>query len=504
MPGMGPPPPPMSGMGPTPPPMSGMGPPPPLMPGMGPPPPPMSGMAPPPIVHTAVPKSVELPYGLKPKRKWDVEAPTKRAIWKTITPEKMTDKSFWIQVKEEELASPEILKGLSDKFTTKSVVKKTTTVEGPSTISKKKIKELKILDGKSAQNISILLGGLLKQYTYEDIKRSILRCDESVLTSSILQLLLSYLPSADQLKKFQEIKSQYNELTGAEQFSVTISEIKRLQPRLKSLSFKMQFNETINEVKPAVVAAIAACEEIKESKKFAKILELVLLVGNYMNTGSRNAQAFGFEISFLPKLVNTKDSENKMTLLHYLASTIESKFPDLISFDEELGHVDSACRISVENIQKTLMQIGTSIKHLQTDLTNSKVLQDEEDKFYEVMEQAHKDNLQIREAEDRARNAKELKEKAEKEREAKKMLVDMNSTKTQEGVMDSLLEALQTGSAFTREQRPKRTRAKPKARGYPKHIVNSQINRALSNQQPTKKTPSNDIPRTTQYYDGLD
>nr|CAD7407354.1 unnamed protein product [Timema cristinae] len=280
--------------------------------------------------------------------------------------------------------------------------------------------------------------------------------------------------------------------------------------------------------KQAVVAAIAACEEIKESKKFAKILELVLLVGNYMNTGSRNAQAFGFEISFLPKvsdfinyipffLANTKDSENKMTLLNYLASTIESKFPDLISFDEELGHVDSACRISVENIQKTLMQIGTSIKHLQTDLINSKVLQDEEDKFYEVMEpfsteaqdqfdtlqkmfknmekiysdlsefyvfdkqkysmeelfldiktfkdafiQAHKDNLQIREAEDRARKAKELKEKAEKEREAKKMLVDMNSTKTQEGVMDSLLEALQTGSAFTREQRPKRTRAKPK------------------------------------------
>nr|CAD7199546.1 unnamed protein product [Timema douglasi] len=224
--------------------------------------------------------------------------------------------------------------------------------------------------------------------------------------------------------------------------------------------------------KQAVVAAIAACEEIKESKKFAKILELVLLVGNYMNTGSRNAQAFGFEISFLPKLANTKDSENKMTLLNYLASTIETKFPDLISFDEELGHVDSACKISVENIQKTLMQIGTSIKHLQTDLTNSKVLQDEEDKFYEVMEQAHKDNLQIREAEDRARRAKELKEKAEKEREAKKMLVDMNSTKTQEGVMDSLLEALQTGSAFTREQRPKRTRAKPKGSVRPAVITN--------------------------------
>jgi len=51
-----------------------------------------------------------------------------------------------------------------------------------------------------------------------------------------------------------------------------------------------------------IVAAAAACEEVKSSKKFAQILELILLVGNYMNTGSKNGQAFGFEISFLPKV----------------------------------------------------------------------------------------------------------------------------------------------------------------------------------------------------------
>jgi len=51
-----------------------------------------------------------------------------------------------------------------------------------------------------------------------------------------------------------------------------------------------------------IVAATEACEEVKASKKFAQILELILLVGNYMNTGSKNGQAFGFEISFLPKV----------------------------------------------------------------------------------------------------------------------------------------------------------------------------------------------------------
>ena len=51
-----------------------------------------------------------------------------------------------------------------------------------------------------------------------------------------------------------------------------------------------------------IVAATAACEEIRDSKKFAKLLELVLLVGNYLNSGTKNAQAVGFEISYLPKV----------------------------------------------------------------------------------------------------------------------------------------------------------------------------------------------------------
>lgn len=70
----------------------------------------------------------------------------------------------------------------------------------------------------------------------------------------------------------------------------------------------------------------------------------------------------------------------------------------------------------------------------------------------------------MREAEDKVRRAREAREKAEQERaqrvERKRALVDMNADQTQEGVMDSLLEALQTGSAFSREQRQKRPRTR--------------------------------------------
>ncbi|XP_024878050.1 protein diaphanous isoform X2 [Temnothorax curvispinosus] len=514
MPGMTcPPPPPMPGSkGPPPPPMPGMGggPPPPPMPGMGPPPPPMMGgfSPPPPAVQV-------LPHGLKPKKKWEVDVPLKRANWKAILPHKLTQKCFWTKVQEDRLASPEILDGLAQKFASKPSGKRMDDVVDKSAPTKK-VKDLKVLDSKAAQNISILLGGTLKHMPYVEVKRCLFRCEGPVISDNILQGLIQYLPPPDQLSKLQMYKDQYDDLTEAEQFCVTISTIKRLLPRLRSLSFMLRYEELVQDIKPDIVAATAACEEVKSSKKFARILELILLLGNYMNSGSKNGQAFGFEISFLTKLTSTKDIDNKQTLMHYLVDTIERKFPECLSFVEELAHVDRASRVSLENVQRTLRQMETNIRNLEQDLTNAKVPQCDEDLFadvmrpfakkaresYEVLQnmfknmdtlytdiseffsfdkqkytieeffgdiktfkddflQSQREIMKLKEGEEKQRRAREAREKAEVEKAAraarKRALVDMNAHETQEGVMDSLMEALQTGSAFSRpDQRRKR------------------------------------------------
>ncbi|XP_031331598.1 protein diaphanous isoform X3 [Photinus pyralis] len=532
MPGaIGPPPPPMPGAGiPPPPPMIGTGPPPPPMPmggGGPPPPPPPFGVPPPPFGAPPLPMGMVplpglanpdlLPHGLKPKKKWEVTGPLKRANWKAILPNKMSDKSFWVKVQEEKLASPDILDGLAQKFSSKAPKKMDDEVvdRAYTTGSLKKVKELKVLDGKVAQNISILLGGSLKHMPYDDIKKCILICDNTVLTQSILEQLIQYLPPSDQLAKLQQYKDSYDQLTEAEQFCVKLSEIKRLLPRLKSLSFREHFPEMVSDSKPDIVAGTAACDEVKKSKKFAKLLELILLLGNYMNTGSKNAQTFGFEISFLTKLTGTKDIHNKSTLLHYIVETVERKFPELLNFYDELPHIDKASRVSLDVIQKTLKQMDSSIKNLETDLANNKQPQSGDDKFFETMDSfakeardqylvmqnmskkmetlytdlseyyvfdkqkyvleefftdlktfkdsfilAHKDNEREREIDEKNRKAKLAREKAEKEKQEraarKRAIIDMNPSETQEGVMDSLLEALQTGSAFSREQKRKR------------------------------------------------
>ncbi|VVC38770.1 Diaphanous autoregulatory (DAD) domain,Formin, GTPase-binding domain,Armadillo-like helical,Formin, FH3 [Cinara cedri] len=505
---------------PPPPPMPGcpIPPPPPAMPGFGPPPPPpMPGMMggaprpPPPLTNLAM----QLPPGLKPKKQWAVEG-LKRANWKSIIPQKVSDKCFWARVQEENLASNDILQGLTEKFSSKPAKKiienSTDKLNNP-----KKVRSLQVLEPKASQNLSILLGGSLKHLSYADVKRGVLRCDDTILKGNVLDQLINYLPPQDQLKKLKDLNCGYENLVESEQFAVTMGDIKRLLPRLKSLNFRQHFPEMVQDIKPAIIAGTAACEEVKSGVKFNKILELVLLFGNYMNSGSRNGQAYGFEISFLPKLASIKDVENKSSLLHYLVDIVEKNHPDLITFGDELTHCDRAARISMDVIQKTLRIMDTSLRNLDLDLANnfSKQKCNEEDLFSEVMTpfakeaksqfellqnmykkmEALYDNLadyyvfdkskytleelfndlktfkdcfydyqrenhKQREAEEKSRRARDAREKLEKEKKErlarKNALVDINGDHTQEGVMDSLFEALQTGTAFSRDQRRRR------------------------------------------------
>ena len=76
-----------------------------------------------------------------------------------------------------------------------------------------------------------------------------------------------YLPSPDQLKRLKEHEDHYDELAEAEQFAISLADIKRLVPRLKSLKFQLHYPELVQDCKPDIVAATAACEEVNHLLK---------------------------------------------------------------------------------------------------------------------------------------------------------------------------------------------------------------------------------------------
>ena len=483
-----------------------------------PPPPPPLGSGPPlppPPFGGFQPLTPQLPPGLKPKKVYKHDFPIKRANWRKITPTKISEKSFWVDTNEDALASEDIFDGLSSKFTSdpRSTSKKVKNDEHTDKLGTvRKTKELKVLDSKAAQNLMILLSS--SKVTAEELADHILSMNEEHLTDAIIQQLIKYMPTPQQLTRLEEFRNDFNNLYEAEQFALTLGSIKRLEARLKSTCFKIKFNELIQDIKPDIVTATAACEEVKKSKRFATILKLILLVGNYMNSGSRNGQAFGFEISFLPKLISTKAYDNRTTLLHFLTEIVENKHPDCINFYEDIHHVDRASRVSPEQIVKNLNSMRKSISDVEVDLRNFKPHNDK-DRFgtvmttflkdakeqFELLEsmyakldrlyndlgqfyvfepktytldeffgdiktfkdqfiESYKENLKIREEEEKKRRAKEAKNRAEKEkaeRQLKKLpLVDIE--KDQEGFMDSLIKTLETGSAFAQKTRRRQQR----------------------------------------------
>ncbi|XP_072288451.1 protein diaphanous homolog 1-like [Eucyclogobius newberryi] len=255
--------------------------------------------------------------------------------------------------------------------------------EDKKNVQKKKVKELKVLDGKSAQNLSIFLGSF--RLPYEEIKNAILEVNEKILTESMVSNLIKQLPGPEQLSVLAEMKDEYDDLAESEQFGVVMSSVKKLTPRLQAILFKLQFEEQLNNIKPDVVSVAAACEELTKSQSFSKLLQITLLVGNYMNSGSRNGKAFGFSISYLCKLRDTKSADLKMTLLHFLAEVCQEQYPDVMTFPDELIHIEKASRVSAETIQKNLELMGRQIKSLQKDLETFPPPQSDKDQFAQTL-----------------------------------------------------------------------------------------------------------------------
>lgn len=464
----------------------------------------------------------------------------KRLNWSKIRPCEMSETCFWIMANEDRYENPDLLAKLALTFGSKKLAKKEEEELEEKKSIKKRIKELKVLDPKIAQNLSIFLGSF--RIPYQEIKRMVLEVDEEKLTEPMIQNLVKHLPEQEQLNALVRFKNEYPSLSEPEQFGVVMSGVKRLRPRLNAILFKLQFEEQVNNIRPDIMAVNAACEEIRKSKSFSKLLELVLLMGNYMNSGSRNAQSYGFDLSSLCKLKDTKSSDQKKTLLHFLAEISEERFPDVLKFVDDWQHVDKASRVSAENLEKNLKQMERQLLQLEKDLETFPPTEDMHDKFVtklssfskqareqyqklvimhnnmstfyqnlvefyvidskktsaeelftdmsnfrSVFMQAVKENVKRREAEEKQRRVKIAKEKAEREKlerqqKKKQRLLEMNTESDETGVMDSLLEALQSGAAFRdrrkRAPRPKENLKAPLERSRSRQNINFSSTRA--------------------------
>lgn len=77
------------------------------------------------------------------------------------------------------------------------------------------------------------------------------------------------------------------------------------------------------------------------------ILQTVLTVGNALNGSSFRGGARGFQLEALLKLKETKTAKatpDCPTLLHYIAKVLLRSDPSMVTFIEDMPHVEAAAR----------------------------------------------------------------------------------------------------------------------------------------------------------------
>lgn len=83
-------------------------------------------------------------------------------------------------------------------------------------------------------------------------------------------------------------------------------DIPRYDERLESMLFKLRFDKEQEDLNKSLNIVKMATEQVSNSKKLAKILEVVLKLGNFLNGGTARGGIYGFRLDALLKLATIK------------------------------------------------------------------------------------------------------------------------------------------------------------------------------------------------------
>uniref|UniRef100_A0ACD5V007 Uncharacterized protein n=1 Tax=Avena sativa TaxID=4498 RepID=A0ACD5V007_AVESA len=175
-----------------------------------------------------------------------------------------------------------------------------------------------ILDPKKAQNLAISLKAL--SVSAEEVCCAVKEGNE--LPSDLIQTLIRWVPSSDEELRLRLYTGELSQLGPAEQFLKAIIDIPYIYQRLDALLFMSILPEEASNVTQSFAALEVACEELRNSRLFLKLLEAVLKTGNRMNVGTFRGGAQAFKLDTLLKLSDVKGTDGKTTLLHFVVQEI--------------------------------------------------------------------------------------------------------------------------------------------------------------------------------------
>ncbi|KAM4584895.1 FH2 domain-containing protein 1 [Odontesthes bonariensis] len=249
--------------------------------------------------------------------------------------------------------------------------------------------EISILDSKRGMNVGIFLKQFKKsnRSIVEDIQRG----EGKVYGAELLKDLLKLLPDPEEIKKLQAFKGDPDKLTLVDSFMYLLTQVPQFEVRIEAMVLCEEFIPCCATMGREIDVVHIATKELMSCEELHAILHLVLQAGNIMNAGGYAGNAVGFKLSSLLSLADTKANKPGMNLLHFVAMEAKKKDEKLLKFPEKLRDVQSAARISVENIEMEFSSLYVRIKSLDEKVQGDQELLQQLDPFLQSSAQTLQD-----------------------------------------------------------------------------------------------------------------
>uniref|UniRef100_A0A8C3X0P3 Formin like 3 n=1 Tax=Catagonus wagneri TaxID=51154 RepID=A0A8C3X0P3_9CETA len=347
-------------LAPAPPPEEALPLPPPPAPPLPPPPPPLPDKCPPaPPLPGAAP-SVVLTVGLSAIR---IKKPIKTKFrlpvfnWTALKPNQISGTVF-SELDDEKILEDLDLDKFEELFKTKAQGPALDLICSKNKTAQKAASKVTLLEANRAKNLAITLRKA--GHSAEEICKAIHTFDLQTLPVDFVECLMRFLPTEAEVKllrQYERERQPLEELAAEDRFMLLFSKVERLTQRMAGMAFLGNFQDNLQMLTPQLNAIIAASASVKSSQKLKQMLEIILALGNYMNSSKRGA-VYGFKLQSLDLLLDTKSTDRKMTLLHFIALTVKEKYPDLANFWHELHFVEKAAAVSLENVLLDVKELG--------------------------------------------------------------------------------------------------------------------------------------------------
>uniref|UniRef100_A0A671QMM4 FH1/FH2 domain-containing protein 1-like n=1 Tax=Sinocyclocheilus anshuiensis TaxID=1608454 RepID=A0A671QMM4_9TELE len=214
-----------------------------------------------------------------------------------------------------------------------------------------------VLDPKRSNAINI---GMTVLPAIHVIKSAILTFDEFAISKEGIEKILTMTPTDEEKQKIQEAQLANPDipLGTAEQFLLTLSSISGLTARLQLWAFKLNYETLEKEIAEPLFDLKLGMEQLAKNKTFKRVLATLLAIGNFLNSSNVS----GFELSYLEKVTEVKDTVHRQSLLHHTCNFVVENYPDATDLYSEISSITRSAKVDFEQLSENLIQLERKCK----------------------------------------------------------------------------------------------------------------------------------------------